>query len=316
MVSYLIDRSGLAIILCCILFHFPFLVNAQKKELPASKLVFISDTQAPTWVENIFLKSNRNEVATEILLNGVLEQNPSGIFFLGDLVNLGYKNDRWKLIDTCLYKIRATGICAYACLGNHELMGRAVQGEKNFKTRFPDQVNDGFMLNQDSIAVILLNSNFSKMTKVQLVKQDEWYNRILNELDTAKNVKTIIVCCHHSPYSHSRLVGSSIRVQEKFVKPYIKSKKTSLFITGHAHLFERFNVQGKDFLVIGGGGGLHHPMKKSISGPKDLSPEYKPMYHYLTVTLYSEYLTITSYRLKEDFSGIEEGLTFNVPLKH
>jgi hypothetical protein len=44
------------------------------------------------------------------------------------------------------------------------------------------------------------------------------------------------------------------------VPQYIKSKKAKLFLSGHAHAFEHFEIDGKNFVVIGGGGGLQQPL--------------------------------------------------------
>ncbi len=266
------------------------------------------------WIEDVFLKSNQNESATRILLNDIPNKSPSVLFIPGDLVNLSYKEKRWRLVDSCLNNIRLSGISVHACLGNHELMGRKKKGERNFQTRFPDHVNTGYVILRDSIAVVFLNSNFSKMKREQIQVQDTWYNQTLQTLDSTAKIKVIIVSCHHSPYSDSKLVGSNGTVQKKFVPAFIQSKKCKIFMTGHAHLFQHFNVQGKDFLVIGGGGGLNHPLKKKSCGFPDLSPDYKPMFHYLTVTAFTDHLKISSHLLKEDFSGVEEGITFNVDL--
>ena len=296
-----------------------FLLNLNsvfaQNDSASSKFVFISDTQAPMWIEDLFLKSDENVKATEILLNDIPNQNPDEIYFLGDIVNLGYKDNRWGSIDSCIFRIRSSGLDIHACLGNHELMGNSKKGEANFQTRFPDHVNTGYTVISDSVATIFLNSNFSKMSKDQIVKQDKWYEKEMASLDSLVLVKTIIVCCHHSPFSDSKLVGSSKYVQDKFVNLFLKSKKSGLFVSGHAHMFQHFKVSGKDFLVIGGGGGLNHPVNKKSCGYEDLSKDYKPMFHYLTVERFSDHFKIVSHRLKKDFSGVEEGFKFEIDLR-
>src|ERR1700742_961630 len=107
-----------------------------------------------------------------------------------------------------------------------------------------------------------------------------WYKSTLSSLDNNTAIKTIIVSCHHAPYTNSTIVGCSKPVQQYFVPAYIQTKKCRLFITGHAHAFEHFKSQGKDFLVIGGGGGLHQPLDTSNSCISDLVSKYKPMFHY------------------------------------
>jgi len=277
-------------------------------------VVYISDTQAPMWIEDVFLKSDRNTEATRILINEIAKKNPARLYFLGDITNLSCKDNRWESIDSCLVVCQTSGIPVHACLGNHELMSNKEAGEKNFQDRFPDHVNTGYTVISDSVATVFLNSNFSKMEKEQILFQDQWYKKEISTLDSAGDVKAIVVCCHHSPYSDSKMVGSNETVQEKFVSLFLQSSKSKLFISGHAHLFQHFNIKGKDFLVIGGGGGLNHPQKNKPGGYTDLAKDYKPMFHYLTLARYPDRLEIVSHRLKDDFSGVETGLSFSIDL--
>ena len=240
----------------------------------------------------------------------MLAQDPTELFLLGDVVNLGYKANRWTFIDTALLLARKRGINVHAILGNHEVMGRATKGERNFQTRFPDHVRTGYVVRKDSIAVVLLNSNFQKLSQADVLQQNAWYKGILAELDSADDVRTIIVCCHHSPYSHSKMVGSSPPVQESFVAPFLKAGKTSVFISGHAHMFQHFRTGAKHFFVIGGGGGLHHPLRKHLGPEVCLEPDYDPLFHYLTVQLCGDALHLVSHRLKDDFTGFDEGCDY------
>jgi len=132
------------------------------------------------------------------------------------------------------------------------------------------------------------------------------------ELDTNQAVKMIVVSCHHAPYSNSKIVGSNKPVQEKFVPLFIRTKKAKLFITGHAHDFEHFKIQDKDFLTIGGGGGLHQPLQKGGKAITSLSKGYEPEFHYLIVRRSGNQLTLISRRLKKDFSDFENGYHFVV----
>jgi hypothetical protein len=127
-------------------------------------------------------------------------------------------------------------------------------------------------------------------------------------LDADAEIQFIIVCCHHSPFTNSRIVKPSTEVQNKFVPAFIESRKSHLFLSGHAHAFEHFKVKGKDFMVIGGGGGLTQPLRQSIGSLTDLAADYKPMFHYLTVAPAGDHLDVISYHLRKDFSGFEEGL--------
>ncbi len=276
------------------------------------KMIFISDTQQPMFVEKIFLKSNSNLKATAAIFDTIIKQKPVSVYMLGDIVALGYENSKWRKVDLFLDSCRKLGIKVNGALGNHDVMGRTKKGEKNFLKRFPLSVRTGYVSVTDSVAVVLLNSNFKKLSAADIKKQDDWYKAALAKLDTTNAIKTIIVCCHHAPYTNSKIVGNSFPVQQHFVPDYILSKKAKLFITGHAHAFEHFKIQGKDFLVIGGGGGLHQPLDTSTNSRTDLSANYKPSFHYLSVKRVAESLLIESHFLKNDFTRFENGDVFIV----
>ena len=280
---------------------------------PASgEIVFASDTQAPMWIERLLLKANHNRTATRLIFNNMLQQQPRAVFLLGDVVNLGYSNKQWRPIDGYLQSLRAKGITVEAALGNHEVMGRSRKGQQRFQARFPDHNRTGYVQVVDSVAVILLNSNFSTLSASEDAAQVAWYQKTLAALDADPGVQFIITGCHHSPYTNSHIVKPSVGVQQRFVPLFLASKKSQLFLSGHCHGFEHYQVQGKDFLVIGGGGGLHQPLNTSSTAMLDMATDYKPMFHYLTVSRAHDHLQVTSRELKPDFSGFDNGLTLNI----
>jgi predicted MPP superfamily phosphohydrolase len=303
-----------AIILCMLTMSSLFAMSQEQKAPPRdSKLIaFASDTQAPMWVETLWLKANKNRTATKMVFDDILHGAPSSLFLLGDVVNLGYSNKQWKPIDGYLQNLRSKDVKVDAILGNHEVMGRAVKGQQKFQQRFPNHVRTGYVEITDSVAVVLLNSNFTSLSATENENQLAWYKKTLAELDADSSIQFIITTCHHSPFTNSKIVGPCLSVQQKFVPPFLQSKKSKLFLSGHCHGFEHYQVEGKDFLVIGGGGGLHQPLKPDHEDCPDLACDYKPMFHYLTVRRDANQLEVTSMRLKDDFSGFEEGLKLEI----
>jgi hypothetical protein len=71
-------------------------------------------------------------------------------------------------------------------------------------------------------------------------------------------------------------------------------------------------MEKKIFLVIGGGGGLNHPTRKKSCGETDLAADYKPMYHYITVSYANGKLLVDSWRVEKDFSGIQKGRSLKI----
>lgn len=277
-----------------------------------ASVAFLSDTQAPMWVEKLVLRSNQNIAATGLIFNDILHQKPTALYILGDVVSLGYKESKWTRMDQYLDSCRRAGIRVTAVLGNHDVMTRSRKGEARFQKRFPDHNRTGFYQVLDSVAVMFLNSNFSKLSSSDVATQQQWYERTLKMLDADPAVRVIIVTCHHSPYTNSKVVGPSKNVQKFFVPQFLGSTKARLFISGHSHNFEQFRHEGKDFLVIGGGGGLSQPLNKKADRFDDVSATYKPMFHYVVMKRGPSGLAFVSRYLKPDFSGFTEGISFSV----
>jgi hypothetical protein len=275
-------------------------------------LAFAADTQAPMLVEKLLLKPFRNREATKLLFENVLQQKPRAFFLLGDVVNLGYSARQWKPIDQYLTSLRHHHISTYGILGNHEVMGRPKEGQRMFQERFPDHKRTGYVVIEDAIAVVLVNSNFSSLSKKENEHQQKWYAETLQALDADTNIEFIITGCHHSPFTNSRIVSPSKEVEEIFVPAFLQSKKSQLFLSGHCHAFEHYKVGGKDFMVIGGGGGLRQPLRQGIGTLTDLAIEYKPMFHYITIKRSADHLHVTSLHLKKDFGGFETGLQLDI----
>lgn len=300
------------LILCCA--ALAALLSSATAQSPADtatkKLYFVSDTQQPMLVERLWLKSNHNKKATASIFSTILKERPSSLYMLGDVVGLGSSNRKWRKVDLFLDSCRKSGTAVCGVLGNHEVMGRKKKGESNFQKRFPMNVKTGYVSVTDSVAVVLLNSNFNKLSSADLQKQKEWYLQTMASLDVVDSVKAVIVCCHHAPYTNSKIVRCSHNVQQYFVDAYIQSKKAQLFITGHAHAFEHFKMRGKDFIVIGGGGGLNQPLSKGDNSLTDLASDYKPPFHYLSVQRTGNRLYVFSHAIGSDFMSFKADYAF------
>ncbi len=303
-----------AIVFCCIT-CFP--CNAQDLSSPASgndTFIFVSDTQAPLFVETIIHRTPFNQTATRMIFNDILAKRPKQVFLLGDIVAAGSRTRRWQPVDRFLDSVRKNGGQVWACLGNHEYIYSARNGVQAFQKRFPQHSKTGYYIVRDSIAVVLLNSNFSKLTLAEQDKQKRFYATTLAALEHNDSVKAIIVACHHSPYSNSKVVGSNMKVREAFVQPFLKTKKCRLFLSGHSHNFEHFRIEGKTFLVIGGGGGIKQLLNTRSDRIACEDDDCHPLFHYLMVKRTTGHLSITCREVTEDLKHFNNILNIKVPL--
>lgn len=277
-------------------------------------LIFVSDTQAPLFVETIIHRTPFNSRATSMIFNDILAKRPGNVFLLGDVVAAGSRPRRWAAVDKFLDSVRGMGGEAWGCLGNHEYIYQAKAGLKAFQQRFPRHSKTGYYVILDSVAVVLLNSNFSKLSAAEQSEQQQFYTQTLTALDKNDSVKAVIVACHHSPYSNSRVVGSNMRVRETFATPFMQSAKCRVFLSGHSHNFEHFKVEGKTFLVIGGGGGVSQHLNTGTGRIACEDEDCHPLFHYLMIKRHADKLHIICREISPDLKGFNDLLHIHVPI--
>lgn len=250
-----------------------------------------------------------------MIFDDILSKRPQNVFLLGDIVAAGSKPRRWLKVDRFLDSVRNNKGNVWACLGNHEYIYHAKNGVNAFQKRFPGHSKTGYYVIRDSVAVVLMNSNFSKLTQAEQDRQKQFYVAALAALDKNDSVKTIIVACHHSPYSNSKVVGSNLEARETFVKPFLKTTKCELFLSGHSHNFEHFKIEGKTFLVIGGGGGIGQHLNTKPNRIACENDDCHPLFHYLMVKRNTDSLSIIVREVTGDLNGFSNVLNLTLSLR-
>jgi Predicted phosphohydrolases len=303
--------------LLCFFFQLLHVFAQSDSTLRTKEFAFISDTQSPMWVEAVVEARNQNERATRILFTDILKDSSlSAVFLFGDVTECGSKNDLWLPIDSFLTNANKRGLPVYAAIGNHDYMSSAKAGEVKFKQRFPLFQRTGYFVTIDNAAFVLLNSNFSELTDSESLRQRTWYAATLDSLEQAPSIVFVFVGCHHPPFTNNTMVGASDDVRRQFVPPFLAHKKCKLFLSGHSHAIEHLKKENKDFLVLGGGGGLQHTL---LLGSKqkehDLFPiqTKKRMFHYVRCSIAADSVKISVRMIKEDFSGIYPVYSFSLP---
>lgn len=297
-----------------VLFYFDDREKISVRTQADSTLIFISDTQSPLWIESLFIQKHRNEEATVKLFNSILaDTSVVAVFHFGDVTGFGALSTQWNTIDTFLAALKKKNIRMYATPGNHEYLLIPSTGISNFYRRFPESQQISYIIRFGYVAIIFLNSNFSNLTRTEIIQQERWYVHQLDSLEQDSCIDVVIVGCHHPPYTNNTVIGPSRRVEEEFVPPFLNHAKCKLFISGHSHAFEHFKNDTssitktqKDFIVIGGGGGLLHPLLLGRNQRwKDLfKPQTKyRMFHYIRGTLTPTGLVLTVMMLHDDLSG-------------
>jgi 3',5'-cyclic AMP phosphodiesterase CpdA len=281
------------------------------EQLDTLTLCFVSDTQEPMFFERVYLTYNNNAQARKLIFGRMCELRPTAVVHLGDLVSLGSDGDAWREVDEFVKALRERNTEFSPIPGNHEYLLFSSKGISNFRSRYPYANLTGYSRQYANVAVLLVNSNFDELSEEERNGQLRWYRETLVKFENDSTIDFVIVGCHHSPFTNSKIVGVSEGIRSYYLPEFFNSVKCRLFVSGHAHAYEHFKVNEKDFLVIGGSGGLQHPLSVGKEAEyKDLYSDSleKRMFHFLTVQSSRDTLAVVLNMLKPDFSGFNMSL--------
>jgi Icc-related predicted phosphoesterase len=266
-------------------------------------IVAIGDLQRTILAEQLYLGRRQNDAVRAALVEAVSAEQPDVILLLGDQVSDGAIDREWYYFDELLASLRDGNTAVHALPGNHDYSRfDRERSERNFFSRFawpapaePDVVRLG------PVVYVGLDSNFDVIGPERVQREAERYRELLDELDRDETVRGVIVASHHPPFSNSRLQATA-PVIELFAEPFLAAKKTRLYLSAHVHSYERFESEGKTFVVSGGGGGPRR--KVDVSDARRWRNDVfrggaiRP-FHYLQLAVDDEAITVVAKMLNE-----------------
>lgn len=264
-------------------------------------IAVVGDLQRTSLWEYIAGRETNDTERVEII-NNINDQNPGAVILLGDLVFEGDNIDHWKYFDSLMIPLKLKDIPMFPVIGNHEYLGKNRVALHYLTERFHVLSESHWYAEIcDSIAFIFLDSNESEYSDEKWNEQINWFKYKLTAFDTTSAIKGILVFEHHPPYTNSVFTGDEMLLQKAFVPAFDKSKKALAFISGHAHTYERFIINGKTFIVSGGGGGPRVLLKKGPDIHHDyyVGPSPRP-FNYLLIKK-------VNFGLKFTVMGINKG---------
>ena len=227
-------------------------------DIQAAKNCFIivGDTQGTSHWE---FWRERNDRERKLIIDEITRREPAFVIHLGDLTTRGSSEKHWQEFDDMHKEFRKKKIPYFPILGNHELYGSDRKALKNYFERFPHlHQRRWYSFTWNNVAMVMVDSNFSALTKRQIKEQSHWYLNELEKFEKKVEIDFIIVCCHEPPFTNNRVVGPNEEAKLSFADPFLRFQKACLFFSGHSHSYERFQMDGKFFVVSGGGGGPRH----------------------------------------------------------
>ena len=186
--------------------------------------------------------------------------------------------------------------------GNHEVYGGRDQGITNYLDHFPEiERHRNYSALIGNIELISLDMN-SEGTNTD--RQVVWFGQQLEHVPAQVDFLMIL---YHMPWMADEqteallhLPSADALLYRKVLAAHLdKLRAKVLVLNGHIHNYERFEQQGVEYVVTGGGGAEPYPLL--VRGSADLyhdHPRGHPVYHYLTLDVNGRSLHATMWRVK------------------
>lgn len=226
-------------------------------------IAVIGDTQRTSRLERMLLRREQNDDERELLVQHLCRANFDVFVHLGDMVVSGASQQAWQEFDNLFAPIFARDITCIPLWGNHEYWGNARRRQAHLQVRFPQLLHTPWQAQiHRHLGLVFLDSNIAHYSRTAWTQQARWCESTLREMTENPSVAAILVFSHHPPFSNSAALKRAQHLEARFLPAFFASHKTRAFISGHVHGYERFVMNGKTFIVSGGGGGPRLPLRR------------------------------------------------------
>lgn len=301
-----------ASILGCTTAPPPVYMFSSKVDTQGARIAFIGDTQRTGHIEFFRrdYEQDRQAIARQLANDDI-----DALVILGDLTFWGVLPSDWSYFDALMKPIRAKNIPMYPVMGNHEYFVNGASSLKHITSRFVGYSKTWYSAVVDSVGIIVLNSNHSRIGNESVNEQYRWFKKTIADWEKDPAIRFVVVSGHHPPYTNSTIVDPDTVLSRYFVPVFTKASKTAFWFSGHCHGYERFSVQGKTFIVSGGGGG---PLQSVTCGAdRKFADEYngdvhRP-FHYCVLERSGEILTLRMIPLAKSIAAADSVSVVTIP---
>jgi MYXO-CTERM domain-containing protein len=229
----------------------------------------------------VYGDSRSDPAAHAAVVRAILATPSDFLVHTGDMVARGDEEDDWKSffdVENPLLRDR----CAFASIGNHELLGDNGSGAAAFLRYFASPDEGGKDRPKLYGSVRWGNTRFFLLNAM-----DDWSGEarawLKDELDRAANEPGLahrFAVLHQGPHSAGPHGGNE-RLHKNGVMPILKEGKVDLILAGHDHTYERGTGDGIKYVVSGGAGAPLYPRKTKDSE----TAVFESVHHFVEVTV-------------------------------
>ena len=229
------------------------------------------------------------------------EEHPQILLLTGDMpLNGGFVRD-WQAFQEETVSWRTNHILVLPTTGNHEIYGGMTQGIKNYLDNFPEiERHRYYSALMGNVEVISLDCTSGASPSTP---QGRWFASQLSHLPDQVQFLMIL---YHVPWVVDRQSQMFINLPTKealnlraILEAHLAKLRVRVMVfNGHVHNYERFERNGVEYIVTGGGGAEPYPLL--YRGKGDLYRDTGfPVYHYLTLEVADGKLHAVMWKVKD-----------------
>lgn len=235
------------------------------------------------------------------LAERVAQEHPSVLMLTGDTPYTGANSNDWWVFQQETASWRAANILQLPTTGNHEAYGGLEQGIANYLDNFPGlEGHRYYSALLGSVEVISLDCTQSADAGSPQVK---WFASQLAHLPAQVQFLFIL---YHIPWMADRQSRMFVNLPSPealtlrcILEAHLRGLHARVVVfNGHIHNYERFERQGVEYVVSGGGGAEPYPLL--FRGRADLYRDLGfPVYHFVTLDVSDGNLHAVMWKVKD-----------------
>ena len=282
----ILDKTGLDKLLCSSQSDYLY-PNEQIKQPE----LFNKDTDYPFTF--IVYGDSREPAGIEkqMIIDKIIKENPDFVVHTGDMVYYGNEH-QWNIFDIFEGRIIKKGIPFYPVLGNHEYNIIESYHPKEidkqlqlYFNRFPELENrQWYSFIYGNSEFIILDSNSHLLDSYQ-------YDYLVEKMKDKNGF--LFIFLHHPFYT--KAIGKIISPERKKVAKMIKN--TDIVFAADIHNYERYKIDGIDYITTAGGGANPRQINRSQD---DFYNKKGATYHYCKIKVFEGHFIFQMIRLDKN----------------
>lgn len=217
------------------------------------RAIVVGDTQATLLVERLVGREHCPHVRRR-LFRELAHEEAELALFLGDVVAYDAPH-HWRRIDPLLDRLRERGVALAATVGNHDVFPVPRRGTASLALRGLVPPHRTYQERDvGNVRFVVLDSNRRVLGEEAWARQVAWLRERVAASEASPEVRAVVFVTHHPPWTNSLRATDAEGTLLPFVEAFERAKKTSVWLSGHVHAYERFAFGGKTLVVSGSTG--------------------------------------------------------------